>query len=433
MNKLATIQEGYVSETDRSRICSFDNEVIDEPTKPLIHQAARLWYFKEGKGVIIVDGKEYRILPNTLIAIVPWEITDVSEVDVPLQFSKVVYDYSYINSTLKSTYNNENELGELLRLVSTHPALYLTDKQAQKIDQIFNELQSELGVESDLEESKPKVLSDLYVTCKVIEVLTLYERYIDENLSGDKIDELDFSNAQGRSILTYMYSHSSEKLSLEKVAKVFFMSESSVSKHIMDLTGVSFINVLNDIRLEKAVDYLIHTDLSLNDIASLLGFVDASHISKHFQSNVGITPMEYRKYYRNANSPSFSHTSKDFAYLVTDYLYKNYATEKLNATQVAERFGISVVELNRSLLYYTEKNFDNLLNFIRINKACELLASTDDQILYIAIDVGYSNVKTFNLNFIKYKNMTPSQFRKNVTLQFKDGSEINNDESKNEN
>jgi hypothetical protein len=181
MNKLATIQEGYVSETDRSRICSFDNEVIDEPTKPLIHQAARLWYFKEGKGVIIVDGKEYRILPNTLIAIVPWEITDVSEVDVPLQFSKVVYDYSYINSTLKSTYNNENELGELLRLVSTHPALYLTDKQAQKIDQIFNELQSELGVESDLEESKPKVLSDLYVTCKVIEVLTLYERYIEIN------------------------------------------------------------------------------------------------------------------------------------------------------------------------------------------------------------------------------------------------------------
>jgi len=426
MDKLAILQDGYASETDRTKICSFDNEVIERRTKPLIHQAARFLYFKKGYGTIVIDGKSYKIIPNTLIAIVPWEISDVVEVQATLQFTKVVYDYSYINSTLKSTYNNESELGELLQLIASHPALYLNNRQAQKIDELFEDLKNELGMESILEEGKGLPLSNLYITCKVIEILTMCERYFAQNEKNT--DEEDtFSNAQGKSILTYIYSHSSERISLEKLSKVFYMSESSVSKHIMDLTGVSFMNVLNDIRIEKAVDYLIHTDLSLNDIASLLGFVDASHISKHFQSNVGITPMEYRKYYRKASGGNtYSRTNKDFAYMVTDYLYKNYSTEKLSSTQVAERFGISVVELNRSLIYYTEKNFDNLLNFIRINKACELLASTDDQILYIALDVGYSNVKTFNLNFIKYKNMTPSSFRKSVTLQFNDGSEIIN-------
>jgi len=433
MDKLATLQESLVSETDRSKICTFEYEIIDKPTKALIHQAARFWFIKKGNGVIVIDGKTYRVLPNTLVAIVPWEISDVTEIEHTIQFEKIIYDYSYINTTLKSTYNNESELSELMRLVSTCPVLFLSDKQAEKMTYLFNEIKEEVGLESNLEAQKPKELSNLYVTCKMFEILTLFERYVNENNSTSKAEILDFSNAQGQSILTYIYSHSSEKLTLEKVAKVFFMSESSISKHIMDITGVSFINVLNDIRIEKTLDYLIHTDLSLNDIASLLGFVDASHISKHFQSNVGITPMEYRKYYRNANFPTFAKSNKDFAYLVTNYLYKNYAIEKLNATQVAERFGISVIELNRSLLYYTEKNFDNLLNFIRINKACELLATTDNQVLYVAIDVGYSNVKTFNLNFIKYKNMTPTQFRKNVTLQFKDGSEVNNDSTKDKN
>ena len=257
--------------------------------------------------------------------------------------------------------------------------------------------------------------------------MILGERCIYESKGKELEKEPGVTRTQGKSILTYIYAHSSEGLTLEKLSKVFYMSESSISKHIMDLTGVSFINILNDIRIEKATDYLIHTDLSLNDIANLLGFVDASHISKHFQSSIGISPMEYRKIYQQLHQKTvYSRNSKEYAYLITDYLYKNYMVEKLNCNKVAQKFGLSATDINRALLYYTEKNFDNLLNFIRINKACELLASTDDQILYVALDVGYSNVKTFNLNFIKYKDMTPSNFRKNVTLQYMDGSETTN-------
>lgn len=427
MDKLAVLQESYASETDRAKICSFDYEVIEEPTRALIHQAARFLYFKDGIGLISIDGKEYKILRNTVIAIVPWRISDILEVHSPLQFCKVVYDYPFINNTLKSSFSDENELSELLNVIVNNPVLYLNNEQVKIFDRLVNDIKDEVGLELDLENSAPKTLSNLYITSKIVELMVTYERFIEEN-NGKKNPE-KFDKAQGKSILTYIYSHASEKLTLEKLSKVFFMSESSVSKHILDLTGVSFINVLNDIRFEKAVDFLIHTDLSLNDISSLLGFVDASHISKHFQSTVGITPMEYRKYYQKANS-TFSRTSKDLAYMITDYLYKNYGTEKINASIVGEHFGISTMELNKALIYYTEKNFDNLLNFIRINKACELLATTDDQILYISMDVGYSNVKTFNLNFIKYKNMTPSNFRKSVALQLTDGRERKNERSK---
>lgn len=41
----------------------------------------------------------------------------------------------------------------------------------------------------------------------------------------------------------------------------------------------------------------------------------------------------------------------------------------------------------------------------------------------VAFDVGYRNIKTFNMNFFKYKEMTPTQFRSKITLQKADGTE----------
>ena len=60
---------------------------------------------------------------------------------------------------------------------------------------------------------------------------------------------------------------------------------------------------------------------------------------------------------------------------------------------------------------------------MRINRACELLSTTDRLVLDVAFDVGYRNIKTFNMNFYKYKEMTPTQFRSRITLQRADGSE----------
>ena len=42
--------------------------------------------------------------------------------------------------------------------------------------------------------------------------------------------------------------------------------------------------------------------MTLEEIAVLLGFADASHLSKHFVEKVGITPNKYRKIYSKVKS-----------------------------------------------------------------------------------------------------------------------------------
>lgn len=423
---MATWQKGIASEADQGKICSFDYEVIEQPTRALMHQAARFLYFKKGLGIIQIDGVQYKIVPNTMIAITPYEISDMIQVTETMQFVKIIYDYSYINLTLRSSFDSGSDIAELLRLLSSQPAVYLSPEQARQIDSIMDSMRDELGIESTMQFPPRRELSTIYTANKLIELMILYgrfftannEHYMDVEQDADAVDM-----AQGQSILSYIYAHSEENLTLEKLAKVFFMSESSVSKFITEQTGSSFTGVMESIRIEKATDYLIHTSLNLNDIAMLTGFTDASYLSKKFSAKAGITPAEYRRIYKRTNTATSGKTDKDLSYRITDYLYKNYQIEKLAKETVAKHFGISANELNRSLLYYTGKSYDTLLNFIRINRAAEKLIASDDRIIDIAVDVGYSSIKTFNLNFYKYRGMTPTEFRDRITLQHPDGTE----------
>lgn len=413
------MQENLAASSDSGVICSFDYEAIQAPTKALIHQSARFLYIKRGRGTIDLGGVAYDIVPNMVIAITPWTITEITAVEEMLQLIRIVYDYQYINTILKGAPGLEDDSSELLRFLSMEPVVYLDSVQSLYVDGIAEQLKAELGMESTRTTRPSRPLSQLYVTNKILELMIMYRRYV-MAVRGEKDYEKDI--ATENSILSYLYAHSADRLTLASVAGAFFISESTLSKRIAETTGTTFSKLLSAIRIDKASDYLIYTDLTLNAIAALTGFVDASHLSKHFVSQVKVPPIQFRKIYRKSKT-KFSRTSKNTAFELTDYIYKNYAAERLNAMEVASKFGVSVAEMNRLMLYYADMNFETLLNFVRINRACELLASTERYVIDVAFEVGYNNVKTFNTNFFKFKGMTPTEFRNRITLEQTDGSD----------
>lgn len=419
LNKPATLQDNLAASIDPGTICSFDYEAIQAPTRPLIHQSARFLYVKRGMGNIEIGGVAYDLVPNTLVAITPWTITEITAVSEMLQLIRIVYDYQYINTMLKGIPGSEEDSSELLRFLSMEPAVHLDSVQSAYMDRIAEQLKAELGVECTRVTPPDQPLAQLYVTNKLIELMIMYRRYV---MAGRGEKDYEKGIIAEKSILSYLYAHSAERLTLSGVAGAFFISESTLSKRIADTTGTTFSKLLSGIRIEKASDYLIYTDLTLDAIAALTGFVDASHLSKHFVAQVRVSPIKYRKIYGKSKT-KFSRTNKSAAFEITDYIYKNYANEKLNAAQVASQFGVSVAEMNRLMLYHSDMNFETLLNFVRINRACELLASTEYYVIDVAFEVGYNNVKTFNTNFYKYKSMTPTEFRSRITLQKADGSE----------
>lgn len=62
-------------------------------------------------------------------------------------------------------------------------------------------------------------------------------------------------------------------------------------------------------------------------------------------------------------------------------------------------------------------NFFEFVNRYRVQKAEQLLSSTDHKILAIAFDSGFSNKTRFNRTFKRFKGTTPSEYRREIRCQ----------------
>ena len=373
---------------------------------------SRFWLINKGRGVLKLQGKEYELKPGTLVSVLPWQVSDIVQVDSPIQYFLLVYYFDGVNDIIKSLYNLGHGPLNLIEDLSQNPVIYCSTGQAKYMHQLFLQLRDELGggAVPSLETSVASELGSLFITNKLIELIINLWRIGKANSS--QAAEVS-APADRTEILQYMYHHLSEKLTLKTLAKTFYMSESSISLYIVQTTGLTFPNLLNEMRVGKTITYLLYTDFTMDELAEILGFVDSSHICKVFAARIGLKANEFRKTYQKIGSICNIRDSRK-AYSIVEYIYKHYSGNP-TPQSVARKFDITVRKLNTILFYQVEKSFSDFLNYVRINRACGLLLDTDKTIAEIASLTGYNNVKTLTRNFLKFQVMTPGKYRESVS------------------
>lgn len=96
--------------------------------------------------------------------------------------------------------------------------------------------------------------------------------------------------------------------------------------------------------------------------------------------------------------------------LVVDYVMQHYH-RAIMVQEVAERINMSETHFSRFFKKATGVRFIAFLNRIRIQRACELLSYTDEQITAISYAVGYNTLANFNRQFHELKGVTPRDYR----------------------
>ena len=72
------------------------------------------------------------------------------------------------------------------------------------------------------------------------------------------------------------------------------MSQWHLSKLLNKYQGRNFSEILNGVRIAKAMELLKEPSLRIGDIADEVGFLDMAHFSRVFKKIVGISANEYR-------------------------------------------------------------------------------------------------------------------------------------------
>lgn len=115
------------------------------------------------------------------------------------------------------------------------------------------------------------------------------------NIDPDKVAV----NAEEEKLVTQMLkaieAHiNDEQYNADLLARDIAMSRASLYKKMQTMLGITPTDFIRNVRLKRAAKMLVDSQLSISEIAALVGFATARNFSTQFKKMFGVLPSEYR-------------------------------------------------------------------------------------------------------------------------------------------
>jgi len=96
-------------------------------------------------------------------------------------------------------------------------------------------------------------------------------------------------------VCQYIQKHSTEPLTIQRAASIIHLTPSAFCKFFKRITGKTFSDYVNDIRIANVCRDLIATDKQVSTIAFENGFDTLTYFNRIFLKKKGMKPSHYRK------------------------------------------------------------------------------------------------------------------------------------------
>ncbi|MEX0720098.1 MAG: AraC family transcriptional regulator [Balneolaceae bacterium] len=234
-------------------------------------------YCVEGFGYVIVNNKKYRLSPNVFF-IIPPDTSHSYEADEKDPWSIYWFHFTGTRAELLyERYLNNNKKSRVVHIPFQEFRLNLF----QHIINILEMGYSRYNIE--------------YINITLWELLSSF-------IYPDFFQKIKHQNTEAgfmNEIITYMQNSIDQSISLGELADHINYSVSYFHTIFKEKTGFSPIHYFNQLKIQKACQYLSFTDLSIKEISHKLGFNDQFYFSRLFKKMMNLSPSEYRHLYNN--------------------------------------------------------------------------------------------------------------------------------------
>ncbi len=255
--------------------------------EPNRHENYEMVYMKKGFAVFEVAGQPVSLGPNDIVIIKPMQFHKfIVKSDNGCEF--IVLNFKFENK-IDGEYS-EIPLEDFLNFVSsreTGPHITLKVSQKNEIIVLLNRILKER------ESSEPG--SEFLNYLLVMELFVLLSRALKmewENSIKSKSPKL-------RELISiainFIHTNFERDISLGNIAKFVFLSPSYFTRAFKEETGMSPINYLLKVRIERAKELLADTGLKISDIALSVGFSNQQRFNEMFKKYTHLTPLQFRK------------------------------------------------------------------------------------------------------------------------------------------
>ncbi len=136
------------------------------------------------------------------------------------------------------------------------------------------------------------VLPDVYRA--IVRLLEIFAEHL-----GLIANEIALQQGNGDSLVIrrakdYVASHQSDPIKLGQIARALNISTFHFCRTFKQTTGLTFVEYLSRVRIERAKVLLHKNDLRVSEIAYEVGFQSITHFNRIFRKLVGHSPTQYR-------------------------------------------------------------------------------------------------------------------------------------------
>ncbi len=275
------LEKHYIQKKDNTDLnvyrCGIESCVANHMWGPGVRDHFLVHIIQDGKGILSMGRKSFHlsqgdgfVLPPNVLA--SWE-ADASE---PWTYAWVGFHGLKATSILRKTgLSEENPVFQQGGSNQLHKSMMATVEAARQ------EENRSAAAGSDL-----MLTGHLYLfLSELIDICRQQGRMM--NSSGP--------SRHVQKAMDYMMRHYLDSFSVENMAKALSLDRSYLSTLIKKTTGQSPQAHLIRIRMEKAMVFMNHPQLSIADIARSVGYNDPAQFSKTFHKVFGIPPMQARK------------------------------------------------------------------------------------------------------------------------------------------
>ena len=135
----------------------------------------------------------------------------------------------------------------------------------------------------------------LFALCRYPTLHSLQARLNGMTLSlARKIGSRERSGELIHTICEFLKQNYTKEMTLNDLAFHFYISPPYLSRRFKEKTGVTLVEYLEDVRLDKAREYLVNSEAQIADICQQVGYMDPAYFAKLFKRKFNVSPSEYR-------------------------------------------------------------------------------------------------------------------------------------------
>ena len=237
---------------------------------PHTHAHTELFFIVNGKGQFLIQDQGFPVNANNLVIINP----NVLHTEASLNAQPMEYIVLGISGIELAT--NENSNGQFC---------ILDHFESAEISSCLRNILREMELKSPGYED----ICQAYLEILIIRLM----RNI--SMSAQTAPQVLSGNRQCAAVKRYIDLHFKESLTLEQLSEEAHMNKYYLAHAFKQEYGVSPINYMISRRIEESKYLLAETDLSMSQVAQILGFSSSSYFSQVFRKNQGTSPMGFRQ------------------------------------------------------------------------------------------------------------------------------------------